>query len=187
MGLLDVLKGRAKAAPSKPTGTPIQTAAARRVVSLEERDWETESLDGEQLTGRGYMLRDEDGIGFSFDDADLAANGYLVIRVAGTTFRPQALQRPQFTPGERVTLVRESENEYDENAVAVFDAKGKEQVGYVPKDVAAKLAKRLDSGEKLEAFSLWEWRKKSGERCALRVFIGPGQLMATLRASSALR
>ena len=66
-----------------------------------------------------------------------------------------------FDPGERLTLVREPENEHDPNAIAVWNAERTLQAGYVPRDVAAELA-----GDEL-AVSLW----RAGE--GLRVLLVP--------------
>ena len=47
--------------------------------------------------------------------------------------------------GERLLLLREPENRYDPDAIAVFRATH-EQVGYVPGDVAFRLGQQMDSG-----------------------------------------
>lgn len=51
-------------------------------------------------------------------------------------------------PGEIIKLAREYDNEFDSDAVAVFNAK-LEQLGYLPK--GDRLARHLDSGGKVEA------------------------------------
>jgi hypothetical protein len=45
-------------------------------------------------------------------------------------------------------LVHETDNPYDANAVAIID-RSIGQLGYVPRDLAARVARRLDRGEKL--------------------------------------
>jgi hypothetical protein len=85
-----------------------------------------------------------------------------VISVAGVTFRPEALPDPSFDPGRRLSLVREPENEYDPNAVAIWNEARTLQVGYVPRDVAPEL-----TGDE-QAVSLW--RVDGG----LRVLVAPG-------------
>jgi hypothetical protein len=82
--------------------------------------------------------------------------------VAGVTFRPEALPDPSFDPGRRLSLVREPENEYDPNAVAIWNEARTLQVGYVPRDVAPEL-----TGDE-QAVSLW--RVDGG----LRVLVAPG-------------
>jgi len=51
------------------------------------------------------------------------------------------------------SLVREADNEFDPNAIAVFvrTVTGNRQLGYIPKDVAAKLAPLMDEGADLRA------------------------------------
>src|SRR4029453_14734120 len=62
-----------------------------------------------------------------------------VIRVAGASYRIDALQDEAFAPGRRLALVPEPENEHDPNAIAVWDADRRVQAGYVPAETAAAL------------------------------------------------
>jgi hypothetical protein len=84
-----------------------------------------------------------------------------VVPVAGVTFRPEAVEDPSFDPGRRLGLVPEPENEYDPNAVAIWNEERTLQAGYVPRDVAPEL-----SGDE-QAYSLW--RVEGG----LRVLVVP--------------
>jgi hypothetical protein len=89
-----------------------------------------------------------------------------VVKVAGASYREEALQDDAFTPGRRLALVREPDNEHDPNAVAIFDAERRVQAGYVPAEVAREL-----TGDE-QAVALWEFR--DGERrIGLRVLIAP--------------
>ena len=45
-----------------------------------------------------------------------------VVKLAGASYRADALQDDGFAPGRRLALIREPENEHDPNAVAVYDA-----------------------------------------------------------------
>ena len=90
-----------------------------------------------------------------------------VVKLAGASYRAEALQDDAFAPGRRLALVREPDNEHDPNAVAVFDADRRVQVGYVPADVAPEL------GGDEQAVSLWEFRGEDGERIGLRMLIAP--------------
>ncbi|KIP02391.1 hypothetical protein PHLGIDRAFT_297330 [Phlebiopsis gigantea 11061_1 CR5-6] len=49
-------------------------------------------------------------------------------------------------PGEEVTLVREPTNKYDRNAIKVVNI-GRNQVGHIPREVAARLAPLMDRRE----------------------------------------
>lgn len=152
---------------------------------FEERDWETESESGEHLTGRGYGLRDEKGHALAWDDPVLSASGIDVMKVAGTSHRVNVMQDDAFAPGSPLVLRPEPGNRFDENAIGVWDGKGRLQAGYVPADRAPELGRRLRS-DKLDVFCLWEWRDRSGQRCGLRMLVAPPNLLAE-RSSRSLR
>ena len=82
------------------------------------------------------------------------------IRVAGTSFRPEACCRA-IAAGEpfAVELRREPENEHDSNAVAVF--LNGEMVGYLPAEVAAAVAEEGIFSE-LEARFVSAYRTADG-------------------------
>lgn len=52
------------------------------------------------------------------------------------------------SPGDRLRLFRESTNEYDKNAIRIED-ENFHKLGYVPKDIAKKLAPEMDKGASL--------------------------------------
>jgi hypothetical protein len=107
--------------------------------------------------GAGYHLRDAaTNEPVSWDDPRIR-----VVAVAGVSFRPEAVADASFDPGARLALVSEPENEYDPNAVAVWNDERTLQAGYVPRDVAPEL-----SGDE-QAYSLW--RVEGG----LRVLVVP--------------
>ena len=107
--------------------------------------------------GAGYHLRDAaTNEPVSWDDPRIR-----VVAVAGVSFRPEAVADASFDPGARLALVSEPENEYDPNAVAVWNDERTLQAGYVPRDVAGE----LDGTE--QAVSLW----RAGE--GLRILIAP--------------
>jgi HIRAN domain len=116
-----------------------------------------------ERTGSGYRLR------------DTATNELVhwedprvhVVRVAGTSYRLEALQDEGFDPGKRVALVPEPDNEFDPHAIGIWDLEGRAQAGYVPADVA----RGLEAGE-LQAVSIWEWREDD-RRVGLRVLLAP--------------
>ena len=111
----------------------------------------------------GYWLRDaESGNAMKWDDPRVR-----VVKLAGASYRADALQDDAFAPGRRLALVREPENEHDPNAVAVYDAERRLQAGYVPAEVAPEL-----QGDE-QAVSLWEFRGDDGRRIGLRVLLVP--------------
>jgi hypothetical protein len=111
----------------------------------------------------GYWLRDAaTGDALRWDDPRVR-----VVKLAGVSYRADALQDDAFAPGRRLALVREPENEHDPNAVAVSGAECRLQAGYVPAEIAPELA-----GDE-QAVSLWEFRGDDGKRIGLRVLLAP--------------
>jgi HIRAN domain len=89
-----------------------------------------------------------------------------VVKIAGASYRAEALQDDAFAPGRRLALVPEPENPHDAKAVAIWDEERRLQAGYVPAEVAPEL--RGDE----QAVSLWEF-VEDGVRIGLRVLIVP--------------
>jgi hypothetical protein len=90
-----------------------------------------------------------------------------VIKLAGSSYRLDALQDAAFAPGKRLALVAEPDNEHDPNAIAVWDADRRLQAGYVPADIAAGLdAKAWQAVSLLEFF-------EGEQRVGLRVLLAP--------------
>jgi HIRAN domain-containing protein len=116
-----------------------------------------------ERTREGYQLRDaatEEVV--RRDDPRVQ-----VIKVAGASYRLDALQDDAFAPGSRLELVPEPDNEHDPNAVGIWDAKRRLQAGYVPAETAA----GLDAGE-WQAVSLLEFFE-GDKRAGLRVLLAP--------------
>jgi hypothetical protein len=111
----------------------------------------------------GYWIRDAaTGDAVRWDDERLR-----VVKLAGSSYRLDAIQDEAFAPGRRLALVPEPENEHDLHAVGVWDAAQRLQGGYVPAEVAPEL--RGDE----QAFSLWEFRDDGGRRDGLRLLLAP--------------
>ncbi|HYZ18276.1 MAG TPA: HIRAN domain-containing protein [Gaiellaceae bacterium] len=89
-----------------------------------------------------------------------------VVKVAGASYRLDALQDDAFAPGRQLALVPEPDNEHDPNAVAIWDAERRLQAGYVPAEIAREL------GGDEQAVALWEFVEE-GRRVGLRVLIVP--------------
>jgi HIRAN domain len=90
-----------------------------------------------------------------------------VIKVAGVSYRLDALQDDAFAPGRRLELLPEPDNEHDPNAVAIWDAERRLQAGYVPAETAAGL-----DAPAWQAVSLLEFFE-DGKRAGLRVLLAP--------------
>jgi hypothetical protein len=116
-----------------------------------------------ERTRDGYLLRDaatEEVV--RHDDRRIR-----VIKLAGISYRLDAVQDEAFAPGRRLTLVPEPDNEHDPNAIGVWDAEGRVQAGYVPAETAA----GLDAAA-WQAVSLLEFFEGK-QRIGLRVLLAP--------------
>jgi hypothetical protein len=79
--------------------------------------------------------------------------------VAGAAqFHAEALQSDAVAPGRPLVLRRDPENEHDPDAIAVDPKGGGEQVGFVPREIAAELAPEIDAGKPWSAIVLREQR-----------------------------
>jgi hypothetical protein len=116
-----------------------------------------------ERAGAGFRLRD-------------AATGELVrgedprirvIKVAGVSYRLDALQDDAFAPGRPLALVPEPDNEHDPHAIGVWDEHRRLQIGYVPAEIAREL--EVDDWQ---AVTLWEFFE-DGQRGGLRVLLAP--------------
>jgi hypothetical protein len=127
-------------------------------VTFEERYWYPD--DGGVVWLAGYQVVDPESGGFVARDApELAARGLRVVGVAGgARHHAEGLRSDAVAPGRPLTLRRDSENPHDPNAIAVHPAGGGEQVGWVPREVAAELAPDLDAGRPWSAVVLRERR-----------------------------
>jgi HIRAN domain len=90
-----------------------------------------------------------------------------VVKVAGVSYRLDALQDDGFSPGRPIALVPEPDNEHDPNAISVWDADRRVQAGYVPAEAARELR-----AEEWRAISLWEFCEE-GRRGGLRLLLAP--------------
>ncbi|MDP4269225.1 MAG: HIRAN domain-containing protein [Bacteroidota bacterium] len=70
----------------------------------------------------------------------------IEIQVAGTSFRKNIKElEPLLEPGQMYRMVREPENQYDANAIAIyFD---EEKMGYIPAEQNEIIARLMDVGK----------------------------------------
>jgi hypothetical protein len=127
-------------------------------VSLQERYWYPD--EGGIVWLAGYQRVDpESGDYLARDAPQLAERGLRVAGVAGAgAHHGEALQREAVEPGAELALRRDPDNEHDPNAIAVHPAGGGEQVGWVPRELAAELAPELDADKPWSAVVLREQR-----------------------------
>ena len=127
-------------------------------VSLQERYWYPD--DGGVVWLAGYQLVDPaSGSYLGRDAPELADRGLRVAGVAGAgRHHAAALASEGLGPGSPLVLRRDAGNPHDPNAIAVHPDGGGEQVGWVPREVAAELAGDLDAGRPWSALVLREQR-----------------------------
>ena len=129
----------------------------------------SERATGERLriwlerSGTGFRLRDAASEEWIREEDPRVR----VIKVAGVSYRLDALQDDAFAPGKRLALVAEPDNEHDPCAIGVWDAERRVQAGSVP----AELARELNADE-WQAVSLREFTE-GGQRGGLRALLAP--------------
>jgi HIRAN domain len=126
-----------------------------RVDAVEqERYWYPD--DGGQVWVAGYHVVEGDRY-LARDAPELAERGLRVSGVAGAAqHHAAALASDAAEPGRPLELRRDPANEHDPNAIMVLA--GQAQAGWVPRELAAELAPRLDAGEAWSAIVLRERR-----------------------------
>jgi hypothetical protein len=100
------------------------------------------------------LCEDSTGLLIGPTDTRLPHAGVYVSQLRGEFYHQAACLAGDFSPGRPVMLVREPSNEFDRNAVAVYDASGMHLAAYVNKQKARMIAKLLDVGEDLQAISI---------------------------------
>ena len=66
-------------------------------------------------------------------------------KIVGVTFEGRQRFVVRLRRGEQLKLVRQPNNPYDPNAIAVFDSQGN-QLGYIRRELAAEMAYKMDRG-----------------------------------------
>lgn len=74
----------------------------------------------------------------------------LECHVAGTSYLDLEKTEPTLNKDDRFLLIRESKNEYDPFAVAIYSSK-KEKLGYLPRAKNETIARLLDHGKTIFA------------------------------------
>jgi len=143
-------------------------------VTFQERYWYPD--DGGVVWVSGYQLVDpESGDYLARDAPQLAEMGLRVAGVAGAgQHHADALQNERVEPGSALQLRRDPDNPHDPNAIAVHPTDGGEQVGWVPRELAAELAPELDAGKPWSAIVLREQRASPRDpRTGLTMLLAP--------------
>ncbi|HEX5224031.1 MAG TPA: HIRAN domain-containing protein [Solirubrobacteraceae bacterium] len=168
MGLLDRLR---------PASAPDAQFTVR--VYAERRTFR--GAKGDELYSDGQVPVDGSGRPLGETEHRTSDQRVYHCRVSGTHHYPSALGDPRFGNGSRVTFRAEPGNPTDPNAVAIWDAGGTVQVGYVPASLSRTVAAAARNG-RLQGQVVRELRlgSASGKRLALYVLIAPpGRIVTT--------
>jgi HIRAN domain len=92
--------------------------------------------------------------------ADATPSATKQLGAIGPRAKQERRAPPQ--PGQPLTLRRDADNPHDPNAIAVH-ADEVEQIGWVPRELAAQVAPELDAGETWSAVVLREQRASPRE------------------------
>jgi hypothetical protein len=135
---------------------------------FEERYWYPD--DGGQVWIAGYTPV-EAGRYLGRDAPELAARGIRIVGVAGAArHHADALDAPAL--GEALILRRDPANPHDPNAIEVLA--GGQQIGWVPRELAAELAPEIDGGRPWSAIVLREQRASPRDpRSGLTMLLAP--------------
>jgi hypothetical protein len=145
-------------------------------VEYDERYWYPD--EGGQVWLAGYQIVDrETGRFLARDSDELVARGLRVAAVAGAgQHHAEALLTDAVAPGSPLVLRRDSANEHDPNAIQVHPVGDGDQVGWVPRELAAELAPELDAGRPWAAVVLREQRRSPRDpRHGLTMLLGPAE------------
>jgi hypothetical protein len=152
----------------------VETAPVVVEVEYEERYWYPD--DGGQVWLAGYsIVEPSSGRYLARDSPELAARGLRVVGVAGAgQHHADAVATDAAEPGRPLELRRDLANPHDVNAIAVHGDGGGEQLGWVPREVAAELAPELDEGRPWSAVVLREQRRSPRDpRHGLTMLLAP--------------
>ena len=140
----------------------------------EERYWYP--ADGGQVWLAGYVPVDAEGRFVAREAPELAGRGLRIANVAGAAaHHAEVLASDDAAPGRPLVLRRDAANPHDPNAVAV-ETPGGAPLGFVPRELAAELAPRLDAGEPYSALVLRERRDSPRDpRTGVTMLLGPDE------------
>lgn len=143
-------------------------------VRLEERYWYPD--DGGIVWVAGFHPVGEDGLFLARDAPQLVERGLRAASVAGAAnHHADALASEGAAPGRPLTLRRDAANPHDPNAIAVH-VEGGEQLGWVPRELAAEIAPDLDAGRTWSAVVLRERRASPREpRTGVTMLLAPAE------------
>ncbi|NQX13601.1 HIRAN domain-containing protein [Microbacteriaceae bacterium VKM Ac-2855] len=136
------------------TTEPSESAESYQSRYLHSSHWDELLAPGKaslrltkQTDGTFWLTETTTGLLVNVGNRKLAALGIWTVSVRGTSYYEGIA-----APGDPVKLVREPNNPYDKNAIAIHHKSG--QLGHYNKQMAARMAKLIDAGTKLEAVAI---------------------------------
>lgn len=101
------------------------------------------------------------------------SDGLESIQVVGCSHYLSNLQQSCFYVGAKVLLVPEKDNKYDPNAIAVWDINKRFKIGYIPKEEAKRINKKIANGEIETSIIMWESTHEDQTVSFRLLLIGP--------------
>jgi len=95
----------------------------------------------------------------------------MFLKIVGVTFENRQNLIKKLQVNEELKLVREPNNLFDKNAVAVYN--GGHQLGYIGKNFAKFIARRIDAGIKYKCFVTAVTGGCNGARYGANICIEP--------------
>ena len=143
-----------------------------KTIRLVEREFDPDGNKSD-LMWYGYVIWDDRGLAIPFNEISERVHfSVRIFKVAGVSYRLAALQGPAFEPGKMLMLKLEDNNQYDRNAVSIWDEAGETMIGYVPRDVNVTVRAILEITPESKAMVL-SMMRKGGQKVALQVLFGP--------------
>ncbi|WP_350258391.1 HIRAN domain-containing protein [Scrofimicrobium sp. R131] len=133
----------------------------------------------EEVKGQLLIVTD-DGQRVNPGSPHLYKAGIFSFRLRGTSYYETAVKYGDFSPGTKLRLVREPDNEYDSNAIAIYAPRARNKAGYVNKLNAKRIAPLLDRGDKLVCISCRGTGPGRAGEVVPRVLVLQDQLLAQL-------
>ncbi|MSS11744.1 hypothetical protein FYJ38_24365 [Clostridium sp. WB02_MRS01] len=98
-----------------------------------------------------FHSNSNDEIQTNISRQNISQEGYeFYTKVVGVTFNNRQQYVKQCYNGQQLDLVRDKFNPYDKNAIAIYA--GDNQVGFLSKELAQKLAPKMDVGTKFDCY-----------------------------------
>ncbi|AQQ52250.1 HIRAN domain-containing protein [Planococcus lenghuensis] len=72
------------------------------------------------------------------------------VKLAGVTYEGRQSIIANMNPNHEIKLKRDKNNKYDKNAIGIYN-KSNQNIGWIPKDIAAQLAQQMDLGTEYKA------------------------------------